>query len=142
MKDWMKAKELLERENYTCVLCKEDKTYSSTQIGIAPMMIFLAQGEDLNGFSAADKIVGKAAALLFVKAGVKFVFAQVISQSAISIFEKFHIEHDQDIITEAIINRMGTGLCPMEQAVADIFEPEEAYVAIKVTIDKLKNGGI
>lgn len=46
------------------------------------MMALLAEGKDLTGFSAADRVVGKAAAMLFVKAKIKELFAKTISRSA------------------------------------------------------------
>ena len=38
------------------------------------MMRFLAEGKELTDYSAADLIVGKAAAMLFVKAGIRAVY--------------------------------------------------------------------
>lgn len=45
------------------------------------MMRFIAEGRDLSGCSAADVIVGKASAMLFVKAGINEVYGKVMSPS-------------------------------------------------------------
>ena len=83
MIDAIRAKTLLHEANHTCVLCRGDVTHVSDRIGIAPMMEFLDAGLELRGFCAADRIVGKAAALLFVLAGVCAVYADVMSENAL-----------------------------------------------------------
>ena len=57
--------------------------YSSTERGVKPLLDFIENGPNLRGFSAADKIVGKAAALLYVLLGVKEVYAPVMSETAL-----------------------------------------------------------
>lgn len=139
MTDIEKAKDIFRSGNYTCVLCKEDITHTSTAIGISPMMDFIAVGIHLKGFSAADKIVGKAAAQLFVSAGVVEVYADVMSAQAVEIFEKHGLKFSYNTLTEAIINRAGTGLCPMEQAVQNIDNPSDAVDAIRNMQNFLKS---
>ncbi|MBR3227452.1 MAG: DUF1893 domain-containing protein, partial [Erysipelotrichaceae bacterium] len=68
MKDLERAIELLTGER-TCVLVKDDTVYISEEKGIAPIMYYLNNGIDISGFSVADRIVGKAAASLFICAG-------------------------------------------------------------------------
>ena len=138
MNNLEKAKELYKNENHTCVLCKDDIIYTSDLTGIAPMVGFIEQSIDLKGFSAADKIVGKAAAMLFVSAGVISVYAEIMSKTAVSIFAENGIDFSYNTLTENIINRKGDGLCPMEQAVSDISDTSKALAIIKATIEKLK----
>lgn len=133
-----KAIELLNSGRYTCVLCKDDIVYKSTETGIKPMMEFISKGYDLNGFSAADKIVGKAAAMLFVLTGVKTVYGEVMSEKAVHFLDKNDIPSVHKKLTPMIINRMGTDLCPMEKTVVDIDDPKEAYFALIETIKRLK----
>ena len=83
MTDLEHAKRLLNSSSHTCVLCKGEVIHVSDRTGIAPMMDFLDHETDLVGFSAADRIVGKAAALLFALAGVREIYAEVLSESAI-----------------------------------------------------------
>ena len=45
------------------------------------MMSSIADGVNLQGYSVADLIVGKAAAMLFVKCGIAGVYAKTLSQS-------------------------------------------------------------
>ena len=124
---------------HTICLCKDGVCIYSEMRGIAPMMEFIASGADLTGYSVADIVVGKAAALLFVKCGIKKVFAKTLSQKGQKILEKYGVEYEYQTLAEYIINRAGTDICPMEKAVADIDDPEDAYSVLK---DKLNLMGI
>lgn len=139
MNDLEKAKELYKSQNHTCVLCKDDIIYTSDLKGIAPMVNFIEQNTDLKGFSAADKIVGKAVAMLFISAGVTSVYADVMSKAAVSIFSDYCVDYSYNILTENIINRTGNGLCPMEQAVSNISDISQALSVIKNAIEKLRH---
>lgn len=130
MKDIDKAKNLLKNKA-TCVLVKDDVEIVSEQTGIKSMMIFIKEGKDLNGFSVADKIVGKAVAMLFKKAGIKEVYAEVISKSGLQYLQDSNIMTTYKILTDKIINRSGTGICPMEETVSNIEDCEQGYVALK-----------
>lgn len=116
---------------YTCALCKEDTIYTSTERGVKPLLDWLDNGINLNGFSAADKVVGKAAAFLYVLLGVKEVYAPVMSESAVYTLARNGVQPYCDQSVKHIINRTGTGFCPMEEVVMDITEPKEAINRIK-----------
>lgn len=126
-------KAISKLEGHTIFLVKGDKELSSEQKGVAPMLSFLEQGLDLEGYSVADRAVGKAAAMLFLKAKVKAVYSYVMTKNALSILEKHGIETRYERLTDVILNRTETDLCPMEKAVKDIGDDdfEEAYEVIK-----------
>ncbi len=131
-----KAIELLDEGSYTCVLCKDDVVYTSTERGVKPLLQWYNGGFSMGGFSAADKIVGNAAAFLYVLLGVEEVYAPVMSEAAKQTLISNGIKVQCKLLVKEIINRAGTGRCPMEEAVDGIIEPEEALAAIKY---KLKN---
>ncbi len=136
-KDLMLAKNSLI--GHSIALCKGSDILISDKKGIQPMIDFIDSGIDLNGYSVADMVVGKAVSMLFVKVGIKEVFAKTMSRQAISILEKFNIPYSYDILTENIINRKGDGLCPMEQAVLNTNDIEQGYKLIKNKLFELKN---
>lgn len=140
MTDIENARDLLEKERKTCVLCRGAARYSSEKTGIAPMVDFISDGVDLRGFSAADKIVGKAAALLFVLAGVAEVYAEVMSKEAAEILRQHGIPCSWGEMTERIVNRAGTGPCPMEEAVRGLTDPRAALEAIREKQRRLAGG--
>lgn len=142
MSDLENAKNLLKNEGYTCVLCKGAQLYASRSTGISPMLDFLEENTDLNGFSAADKIVGKAAAMLFALAGVTELYAEVLSRNAVSVLETYGIRYSYGILTERIINRRGDGICPMEETVAETTNLQEAFYALLQKRKQLKKGDI
>lgn len=111
----------------TIALCKDGLVITSDKRGIAPMADFIAEGRDLRGYSVADLVVGKAAAMLFVKAGVSNVFAKTLSVGGKETLARYGIAFRCETLTERIINRDGTDLCPMEKAVAGVDDIEEGY---------------
>lgn len=138
MTDLEKAKSLL-KNNITCVLVKDDHVLSSTKTGIAPVMELIENNINLEGYSVADKIVGKAVAMLFCKAKIKDVYGEVLSESAKAYLEKHGINFSYNTLAHAIINRQKTGVCPMEETVKDIENYDEAFIALKNKLASLKN---
>lgn len=123
---------------HTICLCKDGDCVYSEKRGIAPMMSSIADGVNLQGYSVADLIVGKAAAMLFVKCGIAGVYAKTLSQSGKAVLERFGIPYEYETLTEKIINRAGTDICPMEKAVYDCEEPDEAYILLLKQLEMLK----
>ncbi len=119
-------------------LCKDGVCLYSVRRGIAPMMGFIGSGVDLRGYSVADVVVGKAAALLFVKCGIKRVYAKTLSEYAKKILELYGLDFEYSVLTERIINREGTDVCPMEKAVINNDNPEAAYGIMKNKLMQLK----
>lgn len=116
---------------HTICLCKDGNCLYSDKRGIAPMMNFIAEGVDLSGYSVADRIVGKATAMLFVKCGIKKVYAHTLSQSGKKYLELYGVVYEYGTLTEKIINRAGTDICPMEKAVLNSNDADEAYMILK-----------
>ena len=124
------AKEILEQNNDTCVFFDGKTTYTSKERGVKPLLQMLQSKTDVKDFSVADKVVGKAAAFLYVLLGVKELYAKVISQHALAVLQNHHIEVSYGELVEAIRNRTNTGFCPMETAVLQIADADEALQAI------------
>lgn len=131
----LKAKKLLEENGYTCVFINDEKEFFSTERGVKPLLNFLDGGYDLKGFFVADKVVGKAAAYLYVLLNIKEIFCQIISKPAIEVLQKNGIKVFYNSIVERIENRTKDGFCPMEEAVLNCNSPKDGYFLIK---EKLK----
>lgn len=129
--DLKKAVDLLSKSEYTCVLCKGSTVFTSEERGVKPLVEWLNSKTDFKDFCAADKVVGKAAAFLYVLLGVKAVYSQVMSKSAYEILSMHGIEPLCDLSVEAIRNRSNTDLCPMEKLVLDVDDPKTALSMIK-----------
>ena len=137
MHDLEKARSLLEKENYTCVICRGDDVITDRRRGIRPLMELLESGKDLHGYSAADKVVGKAAAFLYCLLGVKALHAGVLSVPARDVLVSAGISVEWGSLVPAIRNRAGNGFCPMETAVWDLTDPALAPDAIRNALKKL-----
>lgn len=136
----LNARNLLESGNYTCVLCRGDIVYTTTQRGVAPLLNWLDSGLDLTGFSAADRVVGRGAAFLYCLLGVKEVHARVMSQPAAAVLQAHGIGSQADSLVAGILNRAGTGPCPFEAAVMDLTDPQEALTAIRNKRRQMQKG--
>ena len=136
MSDLETAKSMLESGNYTCVLCKGDTVHTSQHRGVRPLLDLLRT--DVSGFCAADKVVGRATALLYRLLNVKAIHAQIISQGALQVLENSGIVVSWDTQVDFIRNRAGDGRCPMEQATEGIDDPQEALAAIQTKLKELQ----
>ncbi|MBO7184168.1 MAG: DUF1893 domain-containing protein [Oscillospiraceae bacterium] len=131
--DLERAKEILQQTGSTCVLCRDHVVLTTEDRGVRPLVQWLQNEEDTWACSAADKVVGKAAALLYCLLGVRSVHGNVMSSAAVKVMRRNGVEVSWDRLTDYIRNRAGTGFCPMEQATAHIDDPEEALPVILTT---------
>lgn len=136
----LKAREILQTGDYTCVVCREDTIYTTTLRGVTPLLDWLDDGTNLAGFSAADRVVGRGAAFLYCLLKVNAVYARVMSHPAAEVLRAYGIEAYADTFVEGIINRAGTGPCPFEAAVMDIHNAQEALTAIRNKRMQLQKG--
>ncbi len=132
-----RAQNALKAGDHTCVLCKGDILYTSDLRGVKPLVSWQESDADFSGFSAADKVVGKATAFLYVLLDVSSVYAGVISRSALTTLEQHGIAVEYDVLVDHIINRQGDGICPFEAAVLALDSPDEAYAAIRQKMEEL-----
>ena len=104
-----RAKAVLAEGDYTVALCRGDVTYTDTRRGVAPLLALLDAGTDVTAFAAADKVVGKAAAFLYLRLGVAAVHAGVMSAPAHDLLAAHGVAVTCDTLVQAIRNRAGDG---------------------------------
>ena len=126
------------KEDCTCALVGDKTILCSDQRGVAPLLSWLDAEKNCEGMFAADKVVGRAAAFLYVLLGVGEVYAMVISEGAEEVFLRFEIPYSFEEKVPAIRNRAGDGYCPMEQCVLGIAEPSKALEAIRNRLAELQ----
>ena len=105
--------------------------YFSKDRGIKPILMKL--DENLAYFKdleVADKVIGKASAMLLTKSGVKKIYAIVLSNNAKQILDKYQIKYEYELLVDKIYNRNKTDICPMEKLVKDIDDLDEAYLVL------------
>jgi hypothetical protein len=137
-KSLSKARQLLQDEKLSFVaLDYIGRVSQSKKRGVAPPLELLGAQTDLTGGVIADKVVGKAAALLFLLLGPEAVYAATISVPAEKVLNSAGIRLEYEQKVGRIINREGTGPCPLEHAVLGIEDPYEALDIIHRTLTDL-----
>jgi len=99
--------------------------FSSFEHAIAPALALLGM-ENAKGCIVYDKTVGKAAAVVFVNVGIKFVYASIMSVTAKEFLEANGVAFECGNLIEKIYNRARTDFCPMEKAVISENDPKTA----------------
>lgn len=138
MTDIEKAKSVLKTENATLVAVNKDEIYISHERGVAPILNKIDENPQfLRGASVADKVIGKAAAMLLVKYGVAEIHAVLVSEKALDYLKGKPTKITYNTAVDHIINRDKTDMCPMEKCVLDIENEDEAEALIRATRVKL-----
>ena len=137
--DTEKAKRLLKENGYTCVLCKASQVISSMERGVKPLLEFLDDEESYEGYCASDKVVGKAAAMIYVALQISELYTGVISRAAHEVLKKHNITVYYDEEVDIILRRDKQDICPMEKTTRDIDDIDEAIYAIRIRLTELQH---
>lgn len=132
MKETEKAKNLLDGKK---------GIYTSEKRGVAPIIEKIDTDPDFfKDASAADRVIGKAAAMLLEKYGVLEIYAKVTSKYAVAYLNDKKTVLTYDIKVNHIINRSGADMCPMEKAVLNVNNADEGEKLIRDTINSMMKG--
>ena len=124
---------------YSCVIANNGKIRTFTQRGIADIYDLLNDGSNfLSHAEIADKVIGKAAAALLIKGGIKSVYSEVISQGALELFNSYDIEVHYAELVPYIINRNKNGWCPLEEKSRDTNSIEDIYEIVNIFITQIR----
>ncbi len=124
--------DILHKEKCSCVVCKNDKVSLFHQRGIKDLLLlYNSSDSELEDALVADKVVVKGAAALMILGKVKAIHVDVISIPALKLLENAHIEVEYASLVPNIINRSGTGICPVEKLCSDCRTAEECLPLIK-----------
>ena len=138
MSDLHLAIKALEASDVTCAFVKDGAVETGGMHGIAPLLKLIEEGRTLEGFSAADRVVGKAAALLYAYLRVKELYAALISASAEEVLRAHKIAYTYGTRVEGIVNRRGDGPCPMEIAVKEENDPVQAVEVLRAKVREMR----
>jgi hypothetical protein len=139
MSDLETAKRYLREKGYSLVIAKAGRiVFATRQSGVSGFLraIDKFSKDDLVGSSVADRVVGRAAAMLCLYCAVKAVYAVVLSEGGKELLEKNRVPFQFESLVPNILNRQKTGTCPFEQMVSAIPNAEEAYEKLKSCINK------
>lgn len=120
------------REGQHSLVVANGRTCTFGGRGVSDLYRLLRQEPALlRGALVADKVVGKAAAALMALAGVKEVYAEVVSRPALRLLEDAGLQIGYGTVVPHIINRAKTGMCPLETRCLDLQTPGECLAQIE-----------
>ncbi len=127
------ATERLKQKNLALAIAKKGRVvFETSSHGIGGLLEAIEElGDEMRGSSVADKVVGKAAALLCVYAGVVAVFAATASDKGIQALRDNSTLCRFENRVQHILGSKRRDICPFEKLVIDISNPEEAYEKLK-----------
>jgi hypothetical protein len=133
MRDLDVAKKRLYTENLTLVIVKDSKILFETNSH--KISGFLTAIDDLNtslrNASVADRVVGKAVALLFVYSKISHAYGEFLSQKAKIVLKRNGIFFEWKTIINNVLDSTQKDICPFEKVALGITQPEEAYKTFK-----------
>jgi hypothetical protein len=120
-------KSYFEKNNLSLLVYKDKKIiFSSREKRIRPLFVCV-RDNNLEACSAVDKIVGEAAALLFIYGKIKEVHAITMSKGALVLLQENKIKATYDKLVENILNDDRTDICPMEKLARKVKDPKKFF---------------
>ncbi|MEM2699582.1 MAG: DUF1893 domain-containing protein [Candidatus Bathyarchaeia archaeon] len=135
------AKRVLKERGLSLVIVRDGEViFESKFRGIIGLIRAInVLGGDLSSSSVADKVVGRAAALLLAYSRAGEVYAAIISELGLSTLNEYGIRVEYDTIVPKIMNRRGDDICPFEKISLTISSPKEAYERLKNYAESFRN---
>lgn len=140
MKDDLRlAKETLQTRGLSLVLVRGGKLLRwSQREGIADLLVFMEElGAELQGAALADKVVGKAVAMVVRYAGIASVYSPLASQAALVQLRGAGVTLEYDQVVPNILNKQGKDTCPLERLTLALDDPREAVEALREFLSNL-----
>ena len=140
MDDLEIAKHTLYKKELTLAIVKNGEAMFETRSHrISGFLGAIEQfGDELEDASLADRVAGKAIALLCVYAKINEVYAEILSKKAKTMFEQNDIHHKWKELVDNILDLNKSGVCPFEKAAAGTSDPKDAYRIFKALQESLK----
>jgi hypothetical protein len=140
MSDLDIAKSKLYEEELTLTIVKNGEVLFETHSHrISGFLCAIEKlGNMLEGAAVADRVAGKAIALLCVYANISDVYAGVLSEKAKAVFEENGIRHEWKELVANILDLNKSQTCPFEKAAAEISDPKDAYKVFKALQESLQ----
>lgn len=127
------AEQRLRQRNLALVIARSGKVvFETNSQGISGLLKAIEElDKAVMGSSVADRILGKAAALLCIYAGVFAVFAVTASDKGIRALRDANVLCRFENKVPYILNYKRNDICPFEKLVINITNSKEAYEKLK-----------
>jgi hypothetical protein len=141
MQDLEIAKKRLSEKRLTLSIVKNGEIiFETVSNGISGLLEAIENLNSIEEASVADRVVGKAIALLCAYAKAKAVYAATLSVGAKDVLEKYSVYHEWKDLVENILDIYKVGICPFEKLATEISNPKDAYRKLKALQNSLKHG--
>jgi hypothetical protein len=136
------AKRRMRDEALTLCIAKGGKViFEGASRGISGFLDAVESlGGKLEGASVADRVVGRAVALLCVDSRVRAVYASTLSRDAKRLFDGFSVRVEWAELVESILDAERMDTCPFERLATGIVDPKDAYGKLKALQGSLRRG--
>jgi len=133
------AKKMLKNSQASCVVIRNKEIiHTADGRGVSPIMNLHDNYPGLlRDAFVVDKMIGKAAAVILVLGGTTRVYGEKMSAAGLEYLEEHGVRAEYGRYIDVISNRNRDGLCPLEQSVLEIDEPESALANLRETIYRL-----
>lgn len=140
MRDLELAKKILKKKDLSLVIVKQGKPlFESSSSGIKGLLRAIEELRDsLRDSSVADKVVGRAAALLLIYSHVKEVYAATLSNEGLRVLSQYDVPVEHEGLVSMILDREGKNICPFEEFSLTINSIDETYEKLKAFTENLR----
>lgn len=129
---------ILHQGEYSCVVSNGGDIRTFSRRGVADLYNLLKEDNIfMKGAIIADKVIGKAAASLIALGGIKEVYADVVSSSALALLFDSGIKISYNKVVPYILNRDQSDWCPLEK-ICSSYTPGELLPRIEAFIRNIK----
>ncbi|MEM2057911.1 MAG: DUF1893 domain-containing protein, partial [Thermoproteota archaeon] len=99
---------MLKEQSFSLVIVKPGiLVHATRKYGVIGLVEAIENyGVELSGAAAADRIVGRAAAMLCLYANIAAVYAEVISRKALNVLSEKNVKVEYETLVPEILNRM------------------------------------
>ena len=128
--------EALHKGNHSCVIYNHGAIIDCRERGVKDLFRILKTcPATLQNAMVADKVVGKGAAALMILGRVRQIYADVLSKPALNLLNSTDIIVSYGELVENIINRTGTGICPIENLCKECRTADECIPLINQFVE-------
>lgn len=134
-----KLMDILVNEDYSLVVeTRSGIVMPFDRRGVADLhWLYKEKPEVLSDALVADKVIGKGAAVLMAAAGVSGYITLVMSEDALAVLDSAGIMGECGDLVPRIMNRAGTGRCPLETRLAGKNDLREMLAEIDDFCDRI-----
>jgi len=129
----------MEEEGHSLVVVRDGRVLFSSRLSGIKSLLDALDNNVLPGSSIADKVFGRAAAMIAAQGEVTAVHTPVLSQEAVEVLADAGILYCTNQTVPCIQNSNRTGPCPIEAITASTVVPEKGVRAVRQLLIELSS---